>query len=158
MAACKYPPHGRRGSGPGLAAFRWPAPEGYHTFADNNVMVVVIVEEERAVENVEAIAATPGVDVIFVGTSDLSFSMGYRGQSDHPRVQDALKRIVAAGKANGKFLGLPVKDSDQIKKYVDWGFQWFQTATELGLMARGARQLLEPLGRAAELLQKGLLY
>jgi len=53
---------------------------------------------------------------------------------------------------------LPVKDSDQIKKYLDQGFLWFQTATELGLMAKGARQLLEPLGRAAEPLQKGLLY
>jgi len=157
-AACKYPPHGRRGSGPGLASFRWPAPEGYHTFADNNVMVVVIVEEEQAVENVEAIAETPGVDVIFVGTSDLSFSMGYRGQSGHPRVQEALKRVAAAGKANDKFVGLPVKDSEQIKKYVDWGFQWFQTTTELGLMARGAQQLLEPLGRSAEALQQGLLY
>jgi 2-keto-3-deoxy-L-rhamnonate aldolase RhmA len=158
VAACKYPPHGRRGSGPGLAAFRWPAPEGYHTFADNNVMVVVTIEEERAVEQVEEIAATPGVDVIFVGTSDLSFSMGLRGQSGHPRVQDALKRVVAAGKANHKFVGLPVKDADQIKKYSDWGFQWFQTTTELGLMARGAQQLLEPLGRATEALQKGLLY
>jgi 2-keto-3-deoxy-L-rhamnonate aldolase RhmA len=158
VAACKYPPHGRRGSGPGLAAFSWPAPEGYHTFADNNVMVVIIVEEERAVEHIDEIAATPGVDVIFVGTSDLSFSIGSRGQQDHPRVQDALKKVVAAGKANGKILGLPVKDAEQIKKYVDQGFLWFQTATELGLMARGARQLLEPLGRAAEPLQKGLLY
>lgn len=158
VAACKYPPHGRRGSGPGLASFRWPAPEGYHTFADNNVLVIVIVEEERAVEKVEEIAATPGVDVIFVGTSDLSFSMGYRGQTDHPRVQEALKRVVAAGRANHKFLGLPVKDADQIKKYIDWGFQWFQTATELGLMARGARQILEPLGRAGDGAQKGILY
>ncbi len=157
-AACKYPPHGRRGSGPSLAVFRWPAPEGYHTFADNNVMVIVIIEEERAVEKVEEIAATPGVDVIFVGTSDLSFSMGLRGQTEHPRVQDALRRVIAAGKANNKVLGLPVKDSDQLKKYIDWGFLWFQTATELGLMARGAKQLLEPLGRAAESLQRGLLY
>ena len=158
VAACRYPPLGRRGSGPGLASFRWPAPEGYHTFADNNVLVVIIIEEERAVEQVEAIAATPGLDVIFVGTSDLSFSMGYRGQTSHPRVQEALKWVVAAAKANNKFVGLPVKDSDQIKKYVDWGFQWFQTTTELGLMARGANQLLEPLGRSAEALQKGLLY
>jgi len=157
-AACKYPPHGRRGSGPGLASFRWPAPEGYHTFADNNVIVVVIIEEERAVEQVEAIAATPGVDVLFVGTSDLSFSMGLRGQSGHPRVQEALKRVAAAGKANGKYVGLPVKDADQIKKYIDWGFQWFQTTTELGLMALGARQLLEPLGRTGEAVQKGILY
>ena len=137
---------------------RWPAPEGYHTFADNNVTVTVIVEEERALDQVEAIAATPGLDVVFVGTSDLSFSMGYRGQTDHPRVQEGLKRVAAACKANNISVGLPVKDSEQIKKYMDWGFQWFQTTTELGLMARGAKQLLEPLGRAAESLQKGLLY
>jgi 2-keto-3-deoxy-L-rhamnonate aldolase RhmA len=53
---------------------------------------------------------------------------------------------------------LPVKDAEMIKKYVDWGFQWFQTTTELGLMARGAQQLLDPLGRSAEALQKGMLY
>lgn len=157
-AACKYPPHGRRGSGPGLAAFRWPAAEGYHTFADNNALVIVIAEQEQAIENIEEIAATPGVDVIFVGTSDLSFSMGLRGDSSHPRVQDALKKVLAAGKANKKYVGLPVKDSEHLKRYADQGFQWFQTATELGLMAKGARQLLEPLGRAAVPLQGGLLY
>jgi len=122
------------------------------------VIVVVIIEQEKAVENVEAIAATPGIDVMFVGTSDLSYSMGYRGQTTHPRVQEALKRVAAAGKANGKYVGLPVKDAEMIKKYVDWGFQWFQTTSEVGLIARGAQQLLEPLGRAAEALQKGMLY
>ena len=119
---------------------------------------MVIIEEVRAVEQIDEIAATPGVDVMFVGTSDLSYSMGLRGQSGHERVQEALKKVVAAGKANGKYLGLPVKDAEMIKKYMDWGFQWFQTTSELGLMARGAQQLLGPLGRAAEALQKGMLY
>jgi 2-keto-3-deoxy-L-rhamnonate aldolase RhmA len=44
VAACKYPPNGRRGSGPGLASFRWPAPGGYADFADNNAMVIIIIE------------------------------------------------------------------------------------------------------------------
>jgi 2-keto-3-deoxy-L-rhamnonate aldolase RhmA len=158
VAACKYPPHGRRGSGPGLASLRWSAPEGYHTFADNNVIVVIMIEEERAVEKIEEIAATPGADVIFIGTSDLSFSMGYRGNSDHPRVQEAVKRILAAGKANNKAVGLPLKDAEQIKRRADEGFQWFQTASELNLMTRGAVQLLEPLGRVAPSVQKGMLY
>jgi 2-keto-3-deoxy-L-rhamnonate aldolase RhmA len=148
VAACKYPPHGRRGSGPGLASFRWPAPEGYHDFADRNVMVVIIIEEARAVEEIDAIAATPGVDVIFVGTSDLSFSLGCRGQQDHPKLEAALEKIVKAGKAHDKFLGLPTADPALIKKRFEQGFRFFQTATELGLMARGARQLLEPLGKA----------
>jgi 4-hydroxy-2-oxoheptanedioate aldolase len=84
--------------------------------------------------------------------------MGYRGQGDHPRVQEAVQKVLAAGKANNKPVGLPVKGPDQIKKAVDQGFLWFQTASELGLMAKGAQQLLEPLGRAEGPLQKGLLY
>jgi 2-keto-3-deoxy-L-rhamnonate aldolase RhmA len=158
VAACKYPPQGRRGSGAGRARFRWPAPEGYYDFADQNVMVVVIVEEARAVEEIDAIAATPGVDVIFVGTSDLAFSLGHRGQQDHPKVQEALKKIVAAGRAHHKILGAPAIDSAQITKLLKQGFLFFQSATELGLMARAARQLLEPLGKAAAEPKTGALY
>src|ERR1700730_3949427 len=66
VAACRYPPHGRRGSGAGLARFTWPQAEGYDTSADENVMVIVLIEEARAVENIDAIAATPGVDVMFI--------------------------------------------------------------------------------------------
>jgi 2-keto-3-deoxy-L-rhamnonate aldolase RhmA len=148
-AACKYPPHGRRGSGAGLAKFRWPAPEGYFDFADQNVMVVAIVEEAQALEQIDAIAATPGVDVIFVGTSDLAFSLGYRGQHNHPKVQDALKKILAAGRAHNKILGVPAADSSQVKRFLEQGFLFFQATTELNLLAFGARQLLEPLGKAA---------
>jgi 2-keto-3-deoxy-L-rhamnonate aldolase RhmA len=149
VAACKYPPLGRRGAGPGLATFRWPAPQGYYDFADQNVMVVVVIEEARAVEEIDAIAATPGVDVLFVGTNDLSFSMGLRGRRDHPKVQEALKKIVAAGRANQKILGAPAADSAQITEYLEQGFRFFQATTELNLMAGGARQLLDPLGKAA---------
>jgi 2-keto-3-deoxy-L-rhamnonate aldolase RhmA len=158
VAACRYPPHGLRGSGAGLATFRWRAPQGYYDFADNNVMVVVVIEQEQALENIEAIAATPGIDVLFVGTSDLSFSMGYRGNSQHPRVQDALKRIVEVGKKNNKALGLPLRDPEQIKEYMGWGFQWFQITSEIGLMARGAHYILEPFGRESEALKKRQLY
>jgi len=158
VAACRYPPQGRRGSGAGLARFRWPVAGGYYDFADQNVVVVIIIEEARAVEEIEAIAATPGVDVIFVGTSDLSFSFGCRGQTDHPKVQEALKKIVAAGRAHQKALGLPAGDSEQIKRRIDEGFLFFQTTTDLNLMARGARQLLDPLGKAAAEPTTRLLY
>jgi 2-keto-3-deoxy-L-rhamnonate aldolase RhmA len=146
-AACKYPPHGRRGSGAGLATFRWPAPQGYHDFADENVMVIVNIEEAEAVENIDAIASTPGVDVLFIGTSDLSFSLGFRGNYDHPRVQEAIAEIVKAGQKHQKILGAPVGAPEQLKKYLDRGFLFFQASTELALLKAGARQFLEPLGR-----------
>jgi 2-keto-3-deoxy-L-rhamnonate aldolase RhmA len=146
-AACKYPPAGRRGSGAGLATFRWPAPEGYFDFADRNVLVIVVIEEVEALRNIDAIAAIPGVDVIFIGRSDLSFSLGLRGQLDHPKVQEAVAKIAAAAKKHNKVLGTLSGNPDQIKKYIEQGFLFFQAGTELGLMAAGARELLEPLGK-----------
>ena len=146
-AACKYPPLGRRGSGAGLAMSRWPSTENYHDFADRNILVAVIIEEAKAVENIEAIAATPGIDVLFIGTSDLAFSLGLRGQQGHPKVQEAMAKVVAAGKAHGKVLGAPAGDADQIRKLLNRGFLFIQSRTELGLMALGARQILEPFGK-----------
>jgi 2-keto-3-deoxy-L-rhamnonate aldolase RhmA len=158
VAACKYPPVGKRGSGAGLATFSWPAQEGYYDFADRNVMVTIIIEEACAVEGIEQIASTPGVDVIFVGTSDLSFSLGCRGRQDHPKVQEALKRIANAAKANHKILGAPATDAEQMKAMIERGFLFFQTATETGLMARGARQVLDPFGKTAAEPKTNALY
>jgi len=56
------------------------------------------VEDTTALSHIDEIAATPGIDVIFIGTSDLSFSLGLRGEQDHPRLDAAIAKIVAAGK------------------------------------------------------------
>jgi len=76
VAACRYPPLGRRGSGAGLAMVCWPPTDDYYTLADENVFVIGLIEEARALEKIDEIAATPGLDALFIGTSDLSFSMG----------------------------------------------------------------------------------
>jgi 2-keto-3-deoxy-L-rhamnonate aldolase RhmA len=144
--ACKYPPHGRRGSGAGLATNTWPATGVYYDSADANVLVIAVIEESGAVDRIDEIAATPGVDVLFVGTSDLSFSLGLRGRQDEPALHSAIDRIAAAAKKHGKFLGRPARSPEQIHDFRRQGFQLFQCTTELGLIAMGARQILEPLG------------
>lgn len=146
VAACKYPPAGRRGSGAGLATFRWPSVEPYFDFADRNVLVIAIIEEVSAVDRIEEIAATPGVDVLFVGPSDLSFSMGLRGDMNHPRVQEAMLRVVAAAKRQGKIAGRLATTAAEIGRCVAQGFLFIQAGTELNFMAAGARQLLGPMG------------
>ncbi|HZS57059.1 MAG TPA: aldolase/citrate lyase family protein [Bryobacteraceae bacterium] len=145
--ACKYPPIGVRGSGAGLATFRWPAPGGYYDFADKNIMVVTNIEEAAAVENIDAIAATPGIDVLFIGTSDLSFSLGLRGRQDEPALHAAIKKIVAAGHREGKAVGRPLVTASQYGQFVDEGFSFFQAQTELNLLAAGAEAYLKPLGK-----------
>jgi 2-keto-3-deoxy-L-rhamnonate aldolase RhmA len=144
--ACRYPPTGRRGSGASLATSGWPEPEGYHDSADRNVLVVVIVEEAAALAHVDAIAATPGVDVVFVGTGDMSFSLGLRGQQDHPRVEEAAAEVLAAAKRHGKIAGRPASSTERTQHFIEQGFLFFQAPSELALYEKGAQQFLEPLG------------
>jgi 2-keto-3-deoxy-L-rhamnonate aldolase RhmA len=146
-AACKYPPAGRRGSGAGLATFRWPAPGGYYDFADQNIIVVINIEEASAVENIDAIAATPGIDVLFVGVSDLSFSYGLRGLQDHPCMHKALQAVVRAAHREGKAVGRPLVAPAQYQQFVNEGFTFFQAQTELNLLLAGAEAYLRPLNK-----------
>jgi len=156
--ACRYPPRGRRGCGPSLAMLSWPEPQRYHDSADENVMVVAVIEEKRAVEDIEAIAAVDGIDVLFIGTSDLSFSLGLRGRQDEPEHREAVARILAAAQRHGKIAGRPARNAEQIQQYLEQGFRFFQATTDLNLMADGARQLLAPLGKFVSGVERRSIY
>jgi 2-keto-3-deoxy-L-rhamnonate aldolase RhmA len=146
-AGCKYPPEGKRGSGPGLASFRWPAPdEGYHAFANRNVMVIAIIEDQAGVDHVDEIAATEGIDVIFIGPSDLSWQLA-GGDGNDPKVKAAMEKIIAAAKRHKKVLGRPAGSPEEVKRYMEQGFLFFQGPSELGLMRTGAQPLLDALGK-----------
>ena len=144
--ACRYPPAGCRGSGAALATSCWPEPDGYHDSADRNILTVVIVEEASALAHLDEIAATPGVDVVFIGTGDLSFSLGLRGRQDDPRVEEAADRVVAAARRHGKVAGRPARSPEHTKRYLDQGFLFFQAPSELALFEAGAQQFLGPHG------------
>jgi 2-keto-3-deoxy-L-rhamnonate aldolase RhmA len=146
--ACRYPPRGRRGSGAALATSTWPCTSPYYDSADANVMVVAMIEDASAVEQVEEIAATDGIDVLFVGTSDLSFSLGHRGNMTHPDVERALVRVREAADRHGRIAGRPAATPAAVTQYVGEGFRFFQAPTDLSLFASAARQWLDPLSRS----------
>lgn len=145
--ACRYPPLGLRGSGADLAKFRWQAPD-YYDFADENVLVVAVVEDTSALAQIDEIAATPGIDVLFIGTSDLSFSLGLRGRQNDSKLDEAIAKIAAAGKKHGKALGRPAFSADEMRRYQEQGFLFFMSTTDIELMAMGAEKLLKPLGKS----------
>ena len=147
VAGCRYPPLGRRGSGADLARFGWPDADRYFDSADENVTVIAMVEEAQAVENIEEIAATPGVDVLFIGTSDLSFSLGLRGEQDHPRLREAVDKVLDAGKRHKKFLGRTAFDPRQVKRYLDQGFRLFMAPSEIAFIKAGVKQYFEVAGQ-----------
>lgn len=156
--SCRYPPAGRRGSGAGLAVSTWFEPGNYYDSADRNVLTVCVIEEELALAHVDEIAATPGVDVLFIGVSDLSFSLGLRGRQNEPSLQDAIGKIRAAAQRHKKFLGRPAGSAEDVQRFYREGFQFFQSVTELGLMRLGAKQILQTLGIDVSQADKNVLY
>jgi 2-keto-3-deoxy-L-rhamnonate aldolase RhmA len=144
--ACRYPPAGFRGSGASFATDSLPDPDSYYDSADRNIVVVVVVEQESALAHLDAIAATPGVDVVFIGTGDMSFSLGLRGQQQHPRVQEAAAAVLEAARRHGKIAGRPAGTVDETQRYIEQGFLFFQAPSELALFEKGAEQFLGPHG------------
>jgi 4-hydroxy-2-oxoheptanedioate aldolase len=150
VAACRYPPLGDRGFGPALAMSRYgmSGPD-YVRFANENVLVVVIIERKEAVDNIESIASVPGIGVLFVGVNDLSFSLGVGGRTTDPLVEQALVKVLDAGHRHGIPVGYPSGNPDQINRRIAQGFRFFQASSDLGLMASGARDMLSKVDRNA---------
>jgi 2-keto-3-deoxy-L-rhamnonate aldolase RhmA len=74
--ACRYPPMGGRGCGPTLAQIAWGLDEQkYYAWANKNIMCCVIIEEGGAADDVDELAQVPGIDLLFIGTADLTFSI-----------------------------------------------------------------------------------
>lgn len=108
VQAMRYPQDDGQGGVRGMAgarASRWGHYPDYFKRANDEVCLIVQVESREALNNLDAIAATPGVDGVFIGPADLSASMGHVGNAAHPEVQatiaDAIARILKAGKAPG---------------------------------------------------------
>lgn len=107
VAACRYPQGGRRGCAvPIVRASRFGlSSEAYLNEIDEALLVIGQIESRKGVEEVEAIAAVDGLDMLFVGPVDLSGDIGLLGQVDHAEVQALVARVERATKAAGKLLG-----------------------------------------------------
>ena len=106
VRATRYAPEGVRGMGSALArSSRWQAYPQYVHEANQQIRLLVQAETVETMNNLDAIAATPGVDGVFIGPADLSASMGHPANPGHPEVQaaihDGIARILRAGKAPG---------------------------------------------------------
>jgi len=107
---------------------------------NEEVVVVVMIESREAVRNVEAIAAVPGVDGLFIGGSDLLWDLGLPGRYDAPELQDAVERTCAAASRHGLFAGMGgPRDEKPWQGFLRAGIRMILTENDLSLMMRGAR-------------------
>ena len=87
-------------------AIRAPGNAEAQAAINAEILTVVMLESPEAVRNADAIAAVPGVDVLFIGTSDLTAELGISGQMGHPKVIDAYQAVGEACRRHGKVLGM----------------------------------------------------
>lgn len=142
VAATRYPPRGIRGVGSALArSSRWNQIDDYLHKADHELCVLVQVESVHALCNLEAIAATEGVDGVFFGPADLSASMGFLGQPAHSEVQQAIATGITVVNNAGKAAGVLATDPDLAHKYVAAGALFVAVGVDTTLLVRSAQCL-----------------
>jgi 4-hydroxy-2-oxoheptanedioate aldolase len=125
VQAVKFPPLGDRGlDGSGLDGnFYINLPPTYPQDANRETFLVVQIETPLALENVEAIAAVPGVDVLFLGPGDMSLRLNCSPSVNDPQMMAAQKKIATAAKKHGKAWGRPVGTGEDAKVVIDLGAQ-----------------------------------
>ncbi len=145
---CKFPPLGQRSVTGGYPMFDYegmPLSEAIPLLNDST-LVAVMIETPEGLENVEAIAAVPGIDVIHVGTNDLLVNMGMSGQFDAPEILAAQDRVNRACAANSIFAGCGGNRSvPRQANAVRNGAQFLTTQTDIAFLASAARRWIDDL-------------
>lgn len=126
VQAVKFPPLGDRGlDGSGIDGdFYVNLPPTYPQDANRETFLVVQIETPQALDNVDAIAAVPGVDVLFLGPGDLSLRLNCTPAVTDPQIMSAQQRIAAAARKHGKAWGRPVAAADDAQRIIDLGAQF----------------------------------
>jgi len=148
VAACRYPPEGRRSFGPFRAGLLHG--DDYFAVSRTHSLAFAMIETAGALENLEAIAATPGLDALFVGPADLSIGLGHAPGFDRAEddVVAAIERIATAAGAAGIAAGIYTTGPDYARKMAEKGYRFLTVATDAAVLAAGvlaARDALKDL-------------
>jgi 2-keto-3-deoxy-L-rhamnonate aldolase RhmA len=144
----RYPPKGRRGAAFGFAHDDYLSGDKEGDLREkmraihDRTLVICMIETRAGLENVDAIAAVDGVDVIWLGHFDLTNFLGIPGQFSHPQYRDAVKRIAAAAKKHGKSAGYMASTADLGREYLGHGYRMIATGTDQGLLQTAIAQLI----------------
>jgi 4-hydroxy-2-oxoheptanedioate aldolase len=137
----RYPPGGVRGVAGTTRATRFGRVKDYARRAQEEICLLVQVETQQALDSIEAICGTDGVDGVFIGPADLHASLGYPGEIANPKVKplidDAIRRIRKAGKAPGI---LTPSEADA-RHWLECGALFVAVGADVGILARGAEAL-----------------
>jgi 4-hydroxy-2-oxoheptanedioate aldolase len=141
VAACRYPPNGKRSSGAARAAFSWG--DNYKDFANEEVLCIVMIETQEALNNLDEILSTPGVDAAYIGPSDLAYAIGVEPTGDNKSEQhhSAIMKIFEACKKNNVVPGIHTHSLEFSKKYKDIGFKMIMLGAETRFIKHASKEI-----------------
>jgi 4-hydroxy-2-oxoheptanedioate aldolase len=147
VRAARYHPLGQRGLAGTRAAdygLRTSLTD-YAKWANEQLLVQALIEDARAIDNLPAILAVEGLDLIAIGPADLSQSLGHPGERDHPAVREAIAEIIRLGLAAGKVVGMNAPTGADAAFERQRGVRLTSVGV-FGVLAQGARAYLAAAG------------
>jgi 4-hydroxy-2-oxoheptanedioate aldolase len=148
VSYARYPPQGVRGVAGTTRATRFGRIKDYARRAHEEICVLVQVETQSALDNIESICATEGIDGVFIGPADLHASLGHPGEIANPKVKplidEAVRRIRRAGKAPG----ILTPSEDDARHWLGCGALFVAVGADVGILARGAEALAQKFKRS----------
>ncbi len=141
VSYCLYPPKGKRSNGP-IRAAAYGEASPYQSIANDEVLVIPMIETQEAIDNIDAILDVPGISGIYVGPSDLAFSLGLKPSLDReePEIFKIYEKLVAATAKRGQFAGIHNGTGTYAARMIAMGFRLVTIANDSGLMAKAARE------------------
>lgn len=145
VAYTHYAPQGTRSFGPVRALLYGGA--DYPQHANNTIVAFAMIETAQALENLDDILATPGLDAIYIGPSDLSLALGCKPTFDDldPKAAEAVQHILNRAKAHGVVAGCHNGTPEAALKRIAMGFQFVTISSDARLMAAGAQQVVNTM-------------
>ena len=122
-------------------ATRYGSVENYFKRASEEICLLVQVETMEAIEQIEAIALTRGVDGVFIGPADLSASMGYPGEINHPKVVKVIMDAISKLKSLKMPSGILTLDFESANRYISAGTTFTAVGVDMVLLAESTRNL-----------------
>ena len=138
VAACRYPPEGNRSFGPIRAALY--GGRDYAAEANDQIACIAMIETTEGIEKVDEIVATPGLDGVYIGPSDLALALGLAptGDNENPLHAETVLRIRDACLAKGVAAGIHTSSLKFTRRYLDLGFNLVTLGSDIRFMTRAA--------------------
>lgn len=151
VKAIRYQPEGARGVARTVRAARFGAGfDEYYANHQKNLVCIVQIETVEILDSLEAVASTDGIDVLFVGPTDLSIALGVYGKPDHPKFVEAIKATADAAAKAGKAAGILLKNPEEFKRYYEFGYRFIACGSDGGFVQGGASTTVERLKHLEE--------